>query len=386
MYAERLTRLGTEGAFDVLARAKRLEAEGKSIIHLEIGEPDFDTPKNIKDAAVEALFEGYTHYTPSAGIFEMREKYAEAINKRYSTKVDAENIVITPGAKPVLFLSALAIIEEGDEVVYPDPGYPIYASVAGFLGAKLVPYALREENDFRFDSDEFQELVTKNTKLIILNTPHNPTGGVLTREDMELVMNLAEKNDAWVLCDEVYSRIIYDGEHVSVMHFPEYFERVILLEGHSKTYAMTGWRLGFACCNQTLARHLTRLMTNANSCTAAFTQIAGAEALLGDQSEVDNMVAEFRERREIIVNGLNETTGVSCRTPKGAFYVFPNFSSFGVSSTELEHRMMEEAGVACLAGTAFGNMGEGYLRFSYANSRQNIQEALNRIGEFVKKL
>lgn len=386
MYAKRLERLGTESAFDVLAKAKKLEAEGRSIIHLEIGEPDFDTPKNVKDAAVKAIYEGYTHYTPSAGLYEMRQKYAEAINKRYGTSVKAENIVITPGAKPVLFLSALAIIEEEDEVVYPDPGYPIYHSVISFLGAKGVPYVLREENDFRFDPDEMRKLVNERTKLIILNTPQNPTGGVLSKSDLEVVIDLAEKFNCWILSDEVYSRIIYEGEHASVMHFPEAFHRIILLEGHSKTYAMTGWRLGFACCNETLAGHLTRLMTNANSCTAAFTQVAGSEALLGDQSEVEKMVEEFRARRDLIVKGLNEIPGVTCKKPRGAFYVFPNFSSFGLTSLELEHRLMDEAGVACLAGTAFGKMGEGYLRLSYANSRENIEEALRRIKEFTSKI
>ncbi len=386
MYAKRLLRLGTETAFEVLAKAKKLEAEGKDIIHLEIGEPDFDTPQNIKDAAIKALADGYTHYTPSAGLYEIREKYAEAINKRYGCKVRAENIVITPGAKPVLFLSALAIIEEGDEVVYPNPGYPIYESVINFLGAKAVPYVLREEKNFGFDAEELKSLVNDKTRMIIINTPQNPTGGVLSREDMEVVFEVAEKHNAWVLSDEVYSRIIYDAEHVSVMHFPEYFDRVILLDGHSKTFAMTGWRLGFACCNEKLATHLTRLMTNANSCTAAFTQVAGAEALLGDQSEVDRMVAEFKARRDLIVSGLNAIDGVNCVKPLGAFYVFPNFSSFGLSSAELEQRLLEEAQVACLSGTAFGKMGEGFLRFSYANSRENIQKALERVADFVEKI
>jgi len=386
MYAERLSRLGTETAFEVLARAKRLEAQGRSIIHLEIGEPDFDTPNNIKEAAIKALRDGYTHYTPSAGIYEMRERYADYLNARYKTSVTAENIVITPGAKPVLFLSALAVIEEGDEVVYPNPGYPIYESVINFLGAKPVPYVLREDNDFRFDAEEFRSLITERTKLIIINTPHNPTGGMLSREDLELIFECAEKFNCWVLSDEVYSRIVYEGEHVSVMSFPEHFERVILLDGHSKTFAMTGWRLGFACCNETLARWLTKLMVNANSCTAAFTQIAGAEALHGDQSEVEKMVAEFRARRDLIVKGLNEIDGVRCTKPRGAFYVFPNFSSFGLPSSVLEQKLLEEAGVACLSGTAFGKMGEGYLRFSYANNRENIQEALNRLKDFVNKL
>ncbi len=387
MYARRLERLGQETAFEVLAKANQLEAEkNMKIIHLEIGEPDFDTPRNITSEAIKALNEGKTHYTPSAGLYEMREKYAIALNKRYGSNVSYKNIVITPGAKPVLFLSALAVIEEGDEVVYPDPGYPIYSSVVSFLGAKAVPYVLREENDFRFDPDEFKSLVGGKTKLIILNTPQNPTGGVMTLEDMQVVMEVAEEHNCWILSDEVYSRIIYEGEHISVMNFPEHFDRIILLDGHSKTYAMTGWRLGFACCNEKLAGYLTKLMNNSNSCTAAFTQIAGAEALLGDQSEVDKMVEEFKARRNLIVEGLNEIDGVTCKMPKGAFYVFPNFSSFGLESSVLSDRLLHEGGVACLAGTSFGKMGEGYLRFSYANNRDNINEALRRIKEFLKKL
>jgi len=384
-YATRLSRLGTESAFELLAQARALEAEGHDIVHLEIGEPDFDTPRNVKDAGIKAINDGWTHYTPSAGIPEMREKYAQALNDRYGSHVTAKNIVITPGAKPVIFLGGLAVIDEGDEVIYPNPGYPSYESVTQFLGAKAVPYVLREENEFRFSLDEVASLITPKTKMIVINSPHNPTGGVLTREDLQGVVDLALKHDLWVLSDEVYSRILYDGEHVGLMDFPEIFDRMILLEGHSKTYAMTGWRLGYVCCNEELAVHMTRLTLNANSCAAAFTQIAGGEALLGDQSAVKQMVAEFKVRRDLIVKGLNELPGVTCHNPRGAFYVFPNFKAYGMSSSELEQRLLHEAGVCCLAGKAFGKMGEGYLRFSYANSQENIKKALERIGEWLDK-
>jgi len=385
-YATRLSRLGTESAFELLAQARALEAEGRDIVHLEIGEPDFDTPRNVKDAGIKAINDGYTHYTPSAGMPDMRKKYAESLNARYGTEVTAENIVITPGAKPVIFLGGLAVINEGDEVIYPNPGYPSYESVIQFLGATAVPYVLREENEFRFALDEVAALITSKTKMIVLNSPQNPTGGVLTREDLQGVVDLALKHGLWLLSDEVYSRILYEGEHVGLMNFPEIFDRMILVEGHSKTYAMTGWRLGYACCNKELAAHLTKLTLNANSCAAAFTQIAGAEALHGDQSSVDAMVAEFRARRDLIVDGMNRLPGVTCHKPKGAFYVFPNIKSFGLTSREVEQRLLHEAGVCCLAGTAFGKMGEGYLRFSYANSQENIRKALERIREWLPEL
>jgi aspartate aminotransferase len=384
-YAERISRLGSETAFEVLAKAKKLEAQGHSIVHMEIGEPDFTTPKNIIDAGVKALYEGHTHYTGSAGDFKNRTSYADYLNTRYGTKLDGENIVITPGAKPVLFLSALAIINPGDEVIYPDPGYPIYRSVVNFLEAEHKPYHLLEENDFRFDADEVKSLVTNKTRLMILNTPHNPTGGVLTREDLELVIDLAVKHDFWVLSDEIYSRILYGREHASVMQFPEAFDRIILLDGHSKTYAMTGWRLGYAAINKELAGYMTTLMTNANSCTAAFTQIAGVEALHGDQSAVEAMVKEFEARRNVIVKGMNALPGVTCHNPEGAFYVFPNFKSYGRKSSELQQLFLD-GGVAALAGTAFGPAGEGYMRFSYATSQDNIREGLSRVAKVLANL
>lgn len=386
-FSERLPRLGTETAFEVLAKAKALEAQGRDIVHLQIGEPDFDTPMNIKERAVKAIMEeGYTHYTPSAGLFTCREKYAEYISDRYKIKVGPENIVITPGAKPVLFLSALAIIDTGDEVIYPNPGYPIYESVINFLGAKPMPIKLREQQDFRFDVDELKSLVTNKTRMMIINTPQNPTGGILTREDLTAIWELSEKWGFWVLSDEVYSRIVYEGHHESIMSLPNVLERGILLEGHSKTFAMTGWRLGFAVTGKELANWLTKLMVNANSCTAAFTQVAGVEALLGNQEAVEAMVREFRERRDLIVDGLNTIDGVRCLRPKGAFYVFPNFKAFGKDSHWLEEYLLQEWGVACLTGTAFGAEGKGYLRFSYANSKENIVKALDRIAKACEKL
>jgi len=384
-YADRVSRLGTETAFELLAKAKRLEAEGKDIIHLEIGEPDFITPRNIMDAAVKAMYEGHTHYTGSAGDWGMRNRYADYLNQRYNASLDGENIVITPGAKPVLFLSALALIDPGAEVIYPDPGYPIYHSVVEFLEATAKPYHLREESGFRVDVEELRSLVSERTRVMIVNSPANPTGGMLTREDWQVIIDLAMEYGFWVLSDEIYSRIIYEGEHVGVMHFPEAFDRVVLLDGHSKTYAMTGWRLGYACCNKELAGYLTKLMTNANSCAAAFTQIAGAEALHGDQSAVEEMVREFDRRRKLIVRLMNELPGVSCHNPKGAFYVFPNFKSYGRTSRELQQIFLEN-GVACLAGTSFGAAGEGYMRFSYANSVENIERAVERVAGVLNTL
>lgn len=385
-FAERINRLGGEAAFSVLAKARELEAQGREIIHLEIGEPDFDTPRNIIDKAHWALDNQCTHYTPSAGAMEWRESYARYLSERYNVDLDYRNIVIMPGAKPVIFLTALALIEEGDEVVYPNPGYPAYESVANFLGAKAVPMILREENNFRFDIDELKSLITPKTKLMFINSPQNPTGGMLTRKDLETIAELAVEHDFYIIMDEIYSRICYEEPHFSTLQIPNALDRIVVVEGHSKTYAMTGWRLGYAACNEALAEHLTLLMVNANSCPAAFTQVAGAEALHGDQSDVDKMVARFKMRRDLIVKGLNEIEGVSCTMPKGAFYAFPNVKSFGKKATEIADYLMEEAGVACLAGTSFGAHGEGYIRLSYANSLENIQKALDKMQEALAKL
>jgi len=312
-----------------------------------------------------------------------REVFAEFLTKDRGIEVKPENIVVTPGAKPILFFSILALVDEGDEVVYPNPGFPIYESVINFVGAKPVPVPLREEKEFSFDLDEMRELVTDKTKLIIVNTPQNPTGGVLTAADMKGIAELAEKHDAWILSDEVYSKMVYDGKHVSIYDYPEVRDRVILLEGHSKTYAMTGWRLGYAAMPVDLAAQISKLQTNSNSCTASFTQIAGIEALTGPQDESLKMMAEFKARRDLIVDGLNDIPGFSCLKPKGAFYVFPNITGTGRKSKELEEFLLEEAGVAGLSGTSFGKYGEGYLRFSYANSQENIRKALEMIRRVI---
>jgi aspartate/methionine/tyrosine aminotransferase len=383
MLAKRMSRLGTETAFEVLARAKAMEAKGRDIVHLEIGEPDFDTPANIREAAKKAIDDGFTHYGPSAGMPNTREVFAEFLTKDRGIEVKPENIVVTPGAKPILFFSILALVDEGDEVVYPNPGFPIYESVINFVGAKPVPVPLREEKAFSFDLDEMRELVTDKTKLIIINSPQNPTGGVLTPEDMKGIAELAEKHDAWILSDEVYSKMVYEGKHVSIYDYPEVRDRVILLEGHSKTYAMTGWRLGYAAMPVELAGQISKLQTNSNSCTAAFTQVAGVEALTGPQDESLKMMAEFKERRDLIVDGLNEIPGFKCLRPKGAFYVFPNITGTGRKSKEIEEFLLEEAGVAGLSGTSFGEYGEGYLRFSYANSQENLRKALGMIKKVI---
>jgi aspartate aminotransferase len=384
MFAERMSRLGTETAFEVLARAKAMEAEGRDMVHLEIGEPDFDTPPNIVKAAIKALKAGYTHYGPSAGLLDARKVFAEHITKDRGVEVKPENIVITPGAKPILFFSIMALVDEGDEVVYPNPGFPIYESVINFVGGKAVPIPLREEKGFSFDVDELRTLVNEKTKLIIINSPQNPTGGMLTKKDMKAVAELADKYDAWILSDEVYSKIIYEGKHVSIYDFPEVKDRTILLEGHSKTYAMTGWRLGYGIMPLKIAEAVSRLQTNSNSCTASFTQIAGIEALTGSQSKSRKMVKEFKVRRDLIVDGLNSIPGFTCLRPKGSFYVFPNITGTGMKSKELETFLLEKAGVAALSGTSFGRFGEGYVRFSYANSQENIKKALEKIRNALK--
>jgi aspartate aminotransferase len=383
MLAERMKRLGTETAFEVLARAKAMEAKGRDIIHLEIGEPDFDTPRNIIDAAIKALNEGFTHYGPSAGLPTARKTFAEFITKDRGVEVGPENIVITPGAKPILFFSILALCEKGDEVIYPNPGFPIYESVINFVGAKPVPIPLREEKAFSFDLEEMKGLVNDKTKLMIINSPQNPTGGVLTPDDMKGIAELAAKHDAWILSDEVYSKMVYEGEHVSIYDYPEVKDRTILLEGHSKTYAMTGWRLGYGIMPPALAEQISKLQTNSNSCTASYTQMAGIEAITGDQTESRKMMAEFKARRDLIVDGLNKIPGFKCLKPKGAFYVFPNITGTGMKSKQIEEHLLEKAGVAGLSGTSFGKYGEGYLRFSYANSQENLKKALAKIAEVL---
>ncbi|TKJ40391.1 aspartate aminotransferase [candidate division LCP-89 bacterium B3_LCP] len=384
--ASRMSRLGTETAFEVLAKAKALEAQGRHMIHLEIGEPDFDTPRHICEAAIKALNAGETHYNPSAGIPPLREAIAQDISSRRGIDAKAEEVVVTPGAKPIMFFSILALAEKGDEVIYPNPGFPIYESVINWVGAKSVPLPLREELEFRFDIEDLKRLVNDRTKLIIVNSPQNPTGGVLTMEDLEQIAELAIKHDCYVLTDEVYCNIIYDGEHKSISTLPGMRERTIILDGFSKTYAMTGWRAGYGVMPVALADQVARLQTNSNSCVNTFVQYACIEAIKGPQDEVAKMDAEFKRRRDVIVDGLNEIPGFKCLKPRGAFYVFPNIQELPLGSRELEQYLLEEAGVAALSGTSFGKYGDGYVRFSYANSIENIKIALERIREAVVKL
>ncbi len=384
--ADRMARLGTETAFEVLAKAKALEAQGKEVVHLEIGEPDFDTPRNIVDAAIKALNEGQTHYGPAQGLPILREALAEDMSKRRDMKITPDQIVVTPGGKPIMFFTILALVNEGDEVMYPNPGFPIYESVIDFVGAKSVPYPLREEKEFSFDIDEFMSLITDKTKMIILNSPQNPTGGILTKSDLEAVAKVAMEKDIYILSDEIYINIIYEGRHETIASIPGMQERTIILDGFSKTYAMTGWRLGYGAMPAELAQKVTQLQINSNSCTATFSQFAALEAVKGPQDEVERMVAEFKKRRDVIVDGLNQIPGISCLRPHGAFYVFPNIKELGIDGKKFADYLLENFGVAALSGTAFGKYGEGYLRFSYANSVENIEKALDRIEQAVKSL
>ena len=383
--AERMTGLGTETAFEVLAKARELERVGKSIVHLEIGEPDFDTPEHIKEAAIRALHDGYTHYTPSAGLYEAREAVAERVSATRGIPVDPAEVVMTPGSKPVMFFAILALVNPGDEVIYPSPGYPIYESVARFVGGIPRPVVLREERGFRIDPDELRQMVSPRTRLIILNSPHNPCGSVLTREDLAAIAAVAQRAGCFVLADEIYWRITYDGIHHSIITVPGMKDRTILLDGFSKAYAMTGWRLGFGVMPKELAARMGQLMVNSNSCAAAFTQIAGIAALRGPQQPVEAMVAEFRRRRDVIVAGLNAIEGVTCTLPAGAFYAFPNVTRIDRDSRRLADFLLADGGVACLSGTAFGEHGLGYLRFSYATSVENIREGLRRMQEALKR-
>ena len=381
--AERMSRLGTETAFEVLNRARELERQGKDIIHLEIGEPDFDTPKNVVEAGVDALRAGWTHYGPSAGFPDLREAIADEVSRTRGVKVSPEEVVVVPGGKPIIFFSILALIDEGDEVIYPNPGFPIYESMIHYVGGRAVPIRLREEKDFSLDVDELAALISERTKLIILNSPQNPTGGVLSKRDIEQIAEAIGDRNLMVLSDEIYSRLIFEGRHHSIMSEPGFKERTILLDGFSKTYAMTGWRMGYGVMRADLATHVARLMTNSNSCTASFTQMAGIEALRGSQDSVEQMCEEFRRRRDAFVSGLNRIKGFSCRVPKGAFYAFPNITGTGRRSKALADALLDDVGVACLSGTSFGAFGEGYIRFSIANSMENLQRALERIENWV---
>ena len=386
IFAKRMETLGTETAFEVLAKAKALEKQGKDVVHLEIGEPDFDTPRNIKDAAVKALNAGYTHYGPSAGLPEFRETIAQYVSRTRGIKAEADEVVVTPGAKPIMCFSILALVNAGEEVLYPNPGFPIYESLVNFVEAKPVPIPLLEENDFRLDPEYVKSKITKKTKMIILNYPENPTGGILTKEDLKIIADcISNRDDVFVLADEIYSRILYEGKHESIASLPGMKEKTILLDGFSKTYAMTGWRLGYGVMRKDIAQKVAQLMTNSNSCTCSFTQMAGMEALKGSQDDAEKMVAEFKRRREVIVDGLNKIKGFSCKKPRGAFYVFPNIKGTGMDCRKLGDHLLYNAGVAVLPGTSFGKYGEGYLRLSFANSVENIKKALDRIAKAVEK-
>lgn len=383
--ADRMSRLGTETAFEVLVRARALEKQGKDIVHLEIGEPDFNTPENIVEAGAEALHKGWTHYGPSAGLPELRQAIAEDVSRSRGVPVTAEEVVVVPGGKPIIFFTILSLVEAEDEVIYPNPGFPIYESMINFIGAKAVPIQLREKMDFRLDVNELADLINDRTKLIILNSPQNPTGGVLEENDIRDIAAAIGDRDIMVLSDEIYSRLLFEGRHHSIMALDGFKDRTILLDGFSKTYAMTGWRMGYGVMRPDLATHVARLMTNSNSCTASFTQVAGIEAIRGDQNSVERMRLEFMKRRDLFVSGINKIKGFSCRLPKGAFYTFPNIKQTGWPSKKLADALLEEAGVAGLSGTSFGAFGEGYLRFSVANSQENLRKALDRIEQWSRK-
>ncbi len=381
--ASRQDRLGTETAFLTLARARELEAQGRHIVHLEIGEPDFDTPEHIKDAAKQALDDGFTHYGPSPGEMPVREAVAAHQTERQGYDIGADRIIVTPGGKPVMFFSILALIEEGDEVIYPNPGFPIYESMINYAGGTAVPIPLEERFDFSLDVDRLESLVTDNTKLIIVNSPNNPCGSVVSDDDLERIAKIAVENDLVVLSDEIYKDMYYEGSHTSITEFDGMVERTIILDGFSKSYAMTGWRLGYGVFPEFMMDAVTKLMTNSVSCTSVAVQMAGVAALTGPQDSVSEMMDEFRVRRDLVVQGMNALPGVSCRTPGGAFYAFPNISGTGLDSRTFADRAMDEAGVALLSGTAFGEHGNGYIRISFANSQENLRLAIDRLGEML---
>ena len=381
--AQRMARLGTETAFEVLAKARRLEAEGMDVVHMEIGEPDFDTPSNIIEAGVDALRGGQTHYGPSPGIAEVRDRIAREVSETRGISVTGDNVVVTPGGKPIMFFVMLALVDQGDEVLYPNPGFPIYESMINFAGGVPVPMQLHESRDFTIDVDEVASQVTDRTKLMIINSPNNPCGSILGEDDLRALADLAKENDIVVMSDEIYRRFLYEGDYHSITGFPGMRDRTVILDGFSKTYAMTGWRAGYGVMPLELVEPISRLVTNSVSCTASFTQMAMIEALGGPQDEPIQMVAEFKSRRDLFVNGLNGIPGIRCAIPKGAFYAFPNIEDTGLSSYEFADRLLEEAGVACLAGESFGVYGKGFIRFSFANSKENIEKALDRIDSFV---
>ncbi len=382
--ADRINRLGTETSFVVLARARQLEAEGRDIVHLEIGEPDFDTAPNIVEAAKKALDAGYTHYGPSAGLPEFRKTIAKVEGDRRGLEFTFDQVVVTPGAKPIMYYAIMGTINPGDEVIYPNPGFPIYESAIELAGGTPIPLPITQEMDFKFNIEDVKSKITPKTRMLILNSPQNPTGGILTKNDLKAIAELAVKHDFWVLADEIYGRITYDGfKNYTIASYPGMADRTIILDGFSKTYAMTGWRLGYGIMPVGLAEVVAKLQTNVASCTASFIQIAGIEALRGPQAWVDNVVEEFRKRRDLIVDGMNSLPGFSCHKPLGAFYVFPNITATGMDSRTIANRILNEAGVACLSGATFGKYGEGHIRFSYANSMENIEKGIERIRTFL---
>jgi aspartate aminotransferase len=383
--SKRMSQLGTEGAFEILSRARALELQGKEIIHLEIGEPDFETPANVVQAAIDALHKGCTHYGPSAGLPELRQTIAEYVSRSHGVEIDSDEVVIVPGGKPTIFFTILALVDPGDEVIYLNPGFPIYESMISYVGGRPVPIHLSEARNFGLDVKELESLITDNTKLIILNSPHNPTGSAMSREEVMETAEAIGDREIMVLSDEIYSRLLFEGEHHSIFSVPGFKDRTILADSFSKTFAMTGWRLGYGVMRSELAAQVTRLMINSNSCTATFTQLAGIEAIHGSQSSVDRMRNEFRRRRDFFVAGLNQIRGFSCRVPKGTFYVFPNITQTGWGSKALADALLQDAGIACLSGTEFGNSGEGFLRFSVANSLENLERALCRIDAWSTK-
>jgi len=384
--AKRMNRLGTESAFEVLAKAKELEAQGKDIVHLEIGQPDFKTPVNVCQVAFQAMKDGQTGYSPPAGLPAFREVVADWVSRTRRVSVQPDQVSVTPGAKPIIFFAVLACADDGDEVIYPDPGFPIYESVINFVGAKPVPLPLKESVDFRFRIEDLEAIVSDRTRLLIINSPQNPTGGVLTRSDLAMIAELAIKHNFYVLSDEIYSQLVYDGDHQSILSIDGMQDRTILLDGHSKSYAMTGWRLGYSVSTKLLADQFAKLMVNSNSCTATFTQIAGIEAMQNSQGFVNQMRLEFKTRRDFLVRGLNDIEGISCIMPSGAFYTFPNVTGIPMTCAEFADYLLTEAGVALLPGSSFGMFGDGYLRMSYASSIDNIQEALIRIDKAVSEV
>jgi aspartate aminotransferase len=381
--ARRMSRLGTETAFEVLAKARVLEAEGMDVIHLEIGEPDFDTPENVINAGSDALNNGFTHYNPSPGFDELRDRIAQEISSTRGISVTGDNVVVTPGGKPIMFFVIMALVDQGDEVLYPNPGFPIYESMIEFVGGVPVPMRLHESRNFSIDVDEVASQITDRTTLMIVNSPNNPCGSIISKDDLEKLANLAKEHDLTVMSDEIYSRFLYGNEHHSITSFPGMRDRSIILEGFSKTYAMTGWRIGYGVMPIEVVEPISRLVTNSVSCTASFTQMAALEALNGSQDASYEMVSEFDKRREIIVSGLNDIPGIRCAMPEGAFYVFPNIEGTGMTSQQFADDLLNEAGVACLSGESFGKYGSGFARFSFANSVENIEMALDRIKKFV---